>query len=80
MTETEAIKVFDGLRKAYRAIEPGDDRRALQALLIGRVVPGALGTSFTLALETFRLAFGEIDRWEHRAELGVGAGGARWFG
>jgi hypothetical protein len=67
MTEKEAIRVFDGLRKEYRAMKPGDDRRALHALLTAHVVPGGLGTSITLALETFRLAFDEIDRWEHRA-------------
>lgn len=67
MTEQEAIKVFDGLRKEYRAMKRGDDRRALHALLTARVVPGGLGTSITLALETFRLAFDEIDRWENRA-------------
>lgn len=43
MTEVEAIRVFDGLRKEYRAMKPGDDRRALQALLTARVVPGGLG-------------------------------------
>jgi hypothetical protein len=66
MTDKEAIKVFDGLRKAYREISAGDDLRALRALLATRVIPGGLGTPFILALETFRLAFDELDRWEHR--------------
>jgi hypothetical protein len=67
MTEVEAIRVFDGLRKEYRAMKPGDDRRALDTLLTAHVVPGGLGTSITLALETFRLTFAEIDRWENRS-------------
>jgi hypothetical protein len=65
MTEKEAIKVFDGLRIAYRQMNAGDDLRALRTLLGARVLPGALGTPFILALETFRLAFDELDRWEH---------------
>jgi len=66
MTEREAIKVFDGLRKAYRARKPGDDLRALHALLTAHVLPSALGPPCSSALETLRAVFGEIDKWEKR--------------
>ena len=66
MTEREAIEVFDGLRKAYRKLEPGDDMNALRALLVGHVLPDSLGTPFSSALGTLRSVFDEIDRWEHR--------------
>lgn len=66
MTEREAIEVFDGLRKAYRKLKPGDDMKALRTLLIGHVLPGSLGTPFTSALGSLRSVFEETDRWEHR--------------
>ena len=66
MTEREAIEVFDGLRKAYRKLKPGDDMKALRTLLIGHVLPDSLGTPFSSALGTLRYVFEEMDRWEHR--------------
>jgi hypothetical protein len=48
MTEREAIEVFDGLRKAYRKLKPGDDMKALRTLLIGHVLPDGLGIPFLL--------------------------------
>jgi hypothetical protein len=64
MTEKEAIKVFDGLRIAYRQMNAGDDLGALRTLL-GARAPRCSRNPFILALETFRLAFDELDRWQH---------------
>ena len=54
MTELEAIEVFDGLRKAYSKLKPGDDMKALRTLLISHVLPDRLGTPFFSALERLR--------------------------
>ena len=64
MTEREAIEAFDGLRKAYRKLKPGDDTKARRRLLIGHVLPDSLGTPFLWALGTLHSVFEEMDRWE----------------
>ena len=66
MTEREAIKVFDGLRKAYRSIKPGEQVPAQNALAQTRVIPSALLGPFVSALGTLRAVFDEIDNWENR--------------
>ena len=66
MTEREAIKVFDGLRKAYRAFKPGEEVRALNALLIAHVLPPALGMPLSSAFLVLHAVFDEIDKWESR--------------
>jgi hypothetical protein len=65
MTETEAVRVLDGLRKALRALKPMDAIQATNALLN----PGPAMTSgfrrtgeFGSALTILRSAFDEMDR------------------
>jgi DNA-binding NarL/FixJ family response regulator len=67
MTEQDAIKVFDDLRKGYRKIRQGDDLRALHALLTCRVLPSCLGAPCSSALTTLHSVFTEVDKWKKRA-------------
>jgi hypothetical protein len=66
VTEREAIKVFYGLRKAYRAFQPSEEIHALNVLLRTHVLPSALGMPLSSALGTLRAVFDEIDKWESR--------------
>jgi DNA-binding CsgD family transcriptional regulator len=66
MTEQDAIKIFDGLRKGYRRTKQGDDLRALHALLTGGVLPSSLGAPCSSALTTLPSVFAEIDKWKRR--------------
>ena len=67
MTEQDAIKVFDDLRKGYRGIKQGDDLRALHALLTCRVLPSYLGAPCSSALTTLHSLFVEVDQWKKRS-------------
>jgi DNA-binding NarL/FixJ family response regulator len=64
MTEQDAIKIFDGLRKGYRRTKRGD---ALRALLTAGVLPSSLGSPCSSALTTLPSVFAEIDKWKRRA-------------
>lgn len=66
MTQREAINVFDGLRKAYRSIKPGEQVWAQNALAQTHVIPSGMLGSFVVALGTLRAVFDEIDNWENR--------------
>ena len=66
MTEREAIKVFDGLRKAMQAIKPGEDMQAWNVLTHQHVIPPALGDALGSAFANLRAVFAAIKRWEHR--------------
>lgn len=66
MTDREAIDVFDGLRKAFRAFKPAEDVQALGALTSTHVLSSSLGGSFSSALATLRAVFDAIDNWESR--------------
>jgi DNA-binding NarL/FixJ family response regulator len=67
MTEQDAVKVFDGLRKGYRRTKQGDELRALHALLTGGVLPSSMGAPCSSALTTLPSVFAEIDKWKRRA-------------
>ena len=64
MTEREAIKVFDGLRKAFRSIKPGEQVPAQNVLARTHVIPSALLQPLVSALGNLRAVFDEIDKWE----------------
>jgi hypothetical protein len=67
MTEQDAVKVFDRLRKGYRRTKQGDELRALHALLTGGVLPSSMGAPCSSALTTLPSVFAEIDKWKRRA-------------
>jgi hypothetical protein len=66
MTEREAINVFDGLRKAFRSIRPGEQAPAQNTLARNHIIPSALLQDFVSALGTLRAVFDEIEKWETR--------------
>jgi hypothetical protein len=67
MTEQDAIKIFDGLRKGYMRTKQGDTLRPLHALLTVGVLPPSLGAPCSSALTTLPSVFAEIDKWKRRA-------------
>jgi len=66
MTEREAINVFDGLRKAFRSIKPGEQVRAQNTLYRTHVIPSAVLQDLVSALGALRAVFDEMDKWEER--------------
>lgn len=64
MTEQDAIRVFDGLRKAYRAIDVQQRVEAQNVLTRTHIISSPLAHSFTSALGSLRAVFDAIDRWE----------------
>jgi hypothetical protein len=66
MTEREAINAFDGLRKAFRSIKPGEQVAAQNVLARTHVIPSGLLQDFVSALGTLRAVFDEIEKWETR--------------
>ena len=69
MTEREAIKVFDGLRQAFRSLNPTEQIEAQNTLSNAHIVPSALiwgRGGFPSALGTLRAVFDLMDEWERR--------------
>ncbi len=66
MTEREAIKVFDNLRKACRAINSQQQVEAQNLLGRAHVIPSALVWEIPKAIGALRAIFDEIDKWEER--------------
>ena len=65
MTEREAISVFDGLREALQSIPPGEDARAVGALLRTHVFhSSSIASELSSALAMLRNVFREIQKWE----------------
>jgi len=69
MIEKEAIKVFDGLRKAYRSLNPAEVVEAQNILANAHIVQSALiwdQGGLPSALSTLGSVFDAIDDWEAR--------------
>ncbi|HYB91250.1 MAG TPA: hypothetical protein VEC38_09405 [Candidatus Binataceae bacterium] len=64
MTEREAIKVFDGLRKACRSLNVQDQVQAQNLLSQAHVIPSALMYEIPKALGALRAVFDAIEKWE----------------
>jgi hypothetical protein len=66
MKEQDAVRVFEGLGRAYKQIKHGDELRALHALLASNVLPSELGATCSSALTTLRSVCEQLADWKSR--------------
>ena len=64
----DAIKRYDGVRTAFKALSPADEIKAREALVAAEVIGFSENLQISSALGVVRAFLEKLDKWERKHE------------